>query len=359
MKKLCLVLCFILASYGSILSQTGTIKDVKPSGGYLFKNLPSSITWIAQGTKGAFRVTLWRNGVRIGLIAKNVTPTHGKRSIPWQVGTFIGGSAPLGTGYQIKVKEIGQPAAAMSKAAFEIRKMPSFQLKLPKMEQMLNIPLGALKYGSQVLINGENFGTNKGNILLYGNFPNSPLSFENVEWVSTSRVRGYVPQAANGSPNQTVTIKVKTAGNILSNGMTTGFIGRETKYLVWSDVGVLHCGDDANKNYCNDPQGYFQPHRVQETAMFGFHQNAWATIGDDEGHDIFQIILNNGWILKSMDIVIWEKSSSDEVLNGPHPPFPAGTTNWTPTIDWVASPFDHVRYQIKIVVEGPAGTHYK
>jgi hypothetical protein len=362
MKKLCMVICFTLTSFGLILSQAGTIKDVKPSGGKLTTRIPTKITWTAEGTRGTFKVTLWRNGMKVGTINDKVSAGNGPRSIPWQVGQYNGRFAPVGTGYQIKVKEVGQPATAMSKTTFEIGRMQTVQLKLPKMESMLNIPLGALKYGSEVLISGENFGASKGDILMYGSFPNSPLAFENVEWVSTSRVRGYVPQAANGRPNQTVTIKVKTAGNILSNGMTTGFIGRETKLVNYADVAVVQCGNDGNCNWCNDVMASdlcYIVKRHDEAAIRGVHRNSWGTVGDDVGDDIYQISLKNGWYFKEFHVLEWTKSSSDEVLTGPNPPLPVAKNDWTFTVHWKVSPNDRVRYQFKIVVEGPVGTHYK
>jgi hypothetical protein len=355
MKKVFSVLGVLLFLTGFTIP--GTIKDVTPSGGGVFINRMTSIQWTALGTTNPFKISLWKNGVRVGIIDEEVSAGNGTLSIPWRVGQYIGGTAQLGPGYRIKVKEKNKTTTGMSKDPFKIVRLPPATLKIkPMITGMFTDPLGALRVGSRLYINGALFGTKKGEILMYGNFPQSPVSLVDVNWISSKKVNGKVPLFnTTGLPDQTVEIRVKTAENVLSYSKNIGFEGRkEVKLLHLSDVVVVQCGDDANDNNCNRAAHY-----TGDLAISGFHRNATATIGDDIDDDIYQISLSNGWILKSMEIVEWHKSSGDEVLTGPSPAFPAGESNWTATIHWEVSPNDHVRYGIKITVEGPLGTHFK
>lgn len=56
--------------------------------------------------------------------------------------------------------------------------------------------------------------------------------------------------------------------------------------------------------------------------------------------------------------ILWSMVSG-EVLSGPSPSFPTGKSSWAAKIHWKVTPNDNVEYRIKIVVEGPIGTHYK
>jgi hypothetical protein len=354
MKKGFMVLCSLLFITGLVVAQT--IKNVTPSGGNIMTNSPVTIRWLALGTTNKFKVILLRNGVKVGVIQDDVSAGNGTRSIPWPAGQHIGGKASLGPGYRIKVKEKNKPTAGMSAHSFEIVQTPIIKMK-PTIQQMFTAPLGALKMGTQLFLKGAFFGTEKGDILMYGNFPQSPVSLVDVNWVSSKKVNGVVPVFnTTGLPDQEVEIRVKTADNMLSNARQISFVGRkEQKILQKSDVVVIQCGNDGNSNICNSLTQAMQP----GLAITGYHSNNWGAIGDDVGDDIFQISLKNGWVLESMKIVVWHKTSEDEVITGPNPPFPVGATNWTTAIHWVVSPADHVFYGIRIRVEGPLGTHYK
>ncbi|MCK4761027.1 MAG: hypothetical protein KAW12_02435 [Candidatus Aminicenantes bacterium] len=77
-----------------------------------------NITWTAYGLSGNIKITLWQNGVLIGVIANNVNPASGV--YPWTVGGYSGGFAPAGGGYTIKIKERGTAVADTGDAFFTL-----------------------------------------------------------------------------------------------------------------------------------------------------------------------------------------------------------------------------------------------
>lgn len=247
-----------------------------------------------------------------------------------------------------------------------IKQKPTFKppkgFMTPKIKIMLDDPLGAMKPGTKLILLGENFGTQKGKVIVKGNFPGGQFELINVNWVSTKSVNGFVPQSINGQPNQSVEVILVTAFNFKSDPWKMSFEGREEKVLN-SDVVGVNCGSDANDNICNkvvDCESEFLPGPFGgEYAISGYHNNVWGAVGDDVGNDVFSINLKNGWVFKSMQKTIWKKTSGDEVLSGPAPSFPAGQSSWAAIIHWKVTPNDYVMYKIKIIVEGPIGTNYK
>ena len=98
-----ILLFFILV--GSIYSQVLTIK--KPNGGENWRmNTWETITWVRSGFTGDVRLILFRNGVRIGFIVKNIGPEV--PSYGWFVGRLADGTTVVpGTGYKIRIKKQG------------------------------------------------------------------------------------------------------------------------------------------------------------------------------------------------------------------------------------------------------------
>ncbi|MEN8153488.1 MAG: hypothetical protein ABFR75_05645 [Acidobacteriota bacterium] len=104
MKRLSLLI-FVLLLIGSFaFSQSITVTS--PNGGEDWTQGSSkNITWTATGLTNDVKITLWKNGVLLGLIAKDIDPTSG--SYPWTVGPYIGGTAAADDDYKIKVREQG------------------------------------------------------------------------------------------------------------------------------------------------------------------------------------------------------------------------------------------------------------
>ena len=228
----------------------------------------------------------------------------------------------------------------------------------PVIELVLDEPAGALKPGTKVFLLGKHFGKKKGNIIVKGNFTDGQFGLDLIKWKSKKDVEGMVPWSMKGSPNQIVEVVLITSDNVESKPWKMKFEGRESKWLVMSDVMVLKCGDDDNFPVCNkiSPDGSIC---YNELALCGYHRNKRGAVGDDKGTDTYRIVLENGWKFEKMEIVKWLKTSENEELHGPTPAFPIGQSWWQANIRWKVTPADKVHYQIKIQVEGPIGTNYK
>jgi len=90
-----------------------------PNGGESWQlSTVHDITWNAAGLSANLKITLWKDGVLVGTVADSIAPALGSYS--WTVGNYIGGTTSAGTGYTIKIKEIGTVVSDASNASFTI-----------------------------------------------------------------------------------------------------------------------------------------------------------------------------------------------------------------------------------------------
>lgn len=98
-----------------------TIKGIRltsPNGGESWPlGFVRNITWDAPGITDTVKITLWKDGLKVGDVAW-VDPAPG--SYAWTVGQYDGGTASPGSGYMIKVKEILTNNSDFSDAPFTI-----------------------------------------------------------------------------------------------------------------------------------------------------------------------------------------------------------------------------------------------
>ena len=110
-------------------SQTPSITVTSPNGGEGWGlGSTQNITWNPSGLSSPVKITLWKDGGLIGTIAKNIAPSTSSYS--WIVGYYIGGTAATGTGYTIKIKEIGTAVADTSDTAFTISESPTPMIRV-------------------------------------------------------------------------------------------------------------------------------------------------------------------------------------------------------------------------------------
>lgn len=95
---------------------------LSPAGGeVLQQGAIRQINWQANKLKEDIKISLWKDGVRIGLISANVNPDVG--TFAWPVGAFVGGTAAPGSGYRIKLKEQKYSYSDLSDADFTIAEL--------------------------------------------------------------------------------------------------------------------------------------------------------------------------------------------------------------------------------------------
>jgi len=88
-------------------------------------------------------------------------------------------------------------------------------------------------------------------------------------------------------------------------------------------------------------------------------RNCWGTYGEDDGTDVYEISLQNGWTSQSRTVKI-HKSGNDtwDYVHGPTPDFSI-SPHWNPAFEWSVTSNDEVRYKVWITIAGPKGVPYK
>lgn len=101
------------------ISSNASITVTSPNGGEnLVRGTAHDIAWNSQNIVGPLKITLRKNGVVVGIIADNVDPSASPYS--WTVGSSSTGTADVGNGYTIKIKEKRVAVADVSDASFNL-----------------------------------------------------------------------------------------------------------------------------------------------------------------------------------------------------------------------------------------------
>ena len=88
-----------------------------PNGGEFWQiGSTRNITWVAKPISNNLRIVLFKNGVKVGNIVNSINPALG--TYAWTAGNYEGGTATVGAGYQIQIREIGTDAGDRSDATF-------------------------------------------------------------------------------------------------------------------------------------------------------------------------------------------------------------------------------------------------
>lgn len=82
-----------------------------PNGGETWpRKSTQAITWNAETLSGSLKITLLRNGAKVGVVAKGIDPASG--SYNWSVGKYGTNFAPAGTGYAVRIQSMANPAVS-------------------------------------------------------------------------------------------------------------------------------------------------------------------------------------------------------------------------------------------------------
>jgi len=104
---------------GIVLPPSASVTVTSPNG---MENWSSgstrSITWTTDDISGTVELQLFRNFALVGMIARDVPSSSG--SYAWTVGNYIGGIAPNGQGYRVRVRTSGGEYQDLSNCAFTI-----------------------------------------------------------------------------------------------------------------------------------------------------------------------------------------------------------------------------------------------
>ncbi len=90
-----------------------------PNGGENWRmGSTQNITWLTADVSNLLKITLWKDGTQLGVIADNIDPAL--ETYPWTAGNYSGGAVAPGAGYAVKIKEIGTTASDASNESFTI-----------------------------------------------------------------------------------------------------------------------------------------------------------------------------------------------------------------------------------------------
>jgi len=96
-----------------------SITVTSPNGGETWElGSTHEVAWNARGLSNNLKITLWQGDLNLGVIGYDIDPAAG--SFPWTVGQHNEGTASIGTGYKIKIKEIGTTVSDFSDLSFSI-----------------------------------------------------------------------------------------------------------------------------------------------------------------------------------------------------------------------------------------------
>jgi len=99
--------------------ETPSLTLKTPNGGESWQiGTTQNITWVTKTISNNLRIVLFKNGVKVGNIVNSIDPALGAYS--WTVGSYAGGTATAGTGYQVQIREIGTDAGDRSDANFNL-----------------------------------------------------------------------------------------------------------------------------------------------------------------------------------------------------------------------------------------------
>jgi|WetSurMetagenome_2_1015567.scaffolds.fasta_scaffold491679_2 hypothetical protein len=100
MRRMYLLVLLVALLLAPLAAQS--IKVSSPNGGESWPlNSTKNITWDADGWSGFVQISIWQNGIRIGLIATGVVSSKG--SFPWKIGQNGGIPTGVGSGYRIHI----------------------------------------------------------------------------------------------------------------------------------------------------------------------------------------------------------------------------------------------------------------
>lgn len=227
--------------------------------------------------------------------------------------------------------------------------------------------LGVIQPGGPVLVGGENFGNTPGRVRMIAEGGSQEFLLQNLEWYP-SGIGGKIPNVPGVGEAKNPRFLVETSAGRVSNEWGVNWIVA-LKVLPRDDVKVVSCGKDGKTNFCNGQffqiglpcgQGLITDAAPTPAGVTfsGRHDNCWGAVGDDEGTDVFEISLRNGWVLHELS---FEKSISgkDEGTVTAPSGFVPGATSWKPEIKWSVSPADEIAYWAFVVIRGPKGVPHK
>lgn len=214
-----------------------------------------------------------------------------------------------------------------------------------------------------IVVFGEKFGSQQGQILLQGDFGTVQLT--PGEWGGDGKfAAGTLPEGICGVNDHEASIVIVTASGWHSDPWPVNFTAaRSVAVVPRGDVQVLACSTDSNKDCCNnqcdpDDDEWFSAGCTLFPSICGTHYNVWAAIGNDAGQDRFRVDLNDGaWRIEGWDFAV-DVNPSEGWASLVYPDaYQEKVGDFV--VDWMVTPNDHLAYDVTVHMSGPCGTSHK
>ena len=207
-------------------------------------------------------------------------------------------------------------------------------------------PFSVIQPGGGVIVQGEHFQGNPGQLLLLLSASGTQLALGNLQWGDTFAA-GIIPMIT-GVPDQPALLQVVTQDGKASNQWPVQFTAtRAVVRLPGTALTPVACGSGGD-DFCyigsdTDPFTVAGGHAMS----VGFYSAS--------GTDVYNCSLANGWVF---DHYQW--GTEDGIQGGPfgQAPDPIGQAEFTLAISWFFDVFGSSSYDIALFVVGPAGVPF-
>ncbi|MCA9473645.1 MAG: hypothetical protein MRJ96_08675 [Nitrospirales bacterium] len=247
---------------------------------------------------------------------------------------------------------------------------------IPKIQGIFTSPkFGAITPGGNLYLKGKQFGKSKGTLVLsvknrFDKVQKYPLTVES--W-SDTKIKAKIPSRISEIPDHNASFVLKTSQGISHKAWTVNFYAtRKIHVLKRNDavVRVKTCSRGADHNNCNgasySDQGactFSHPHLRTDATYTIMHLNCDAVIDWDDGTDILEVKLKNGWVIDKIDISGGGSSPSEKLRLPTQEELKRSTYDtsvWRQNVSWEVSPGkDYVLYSFWVKIKGPEGVPYK
>ena len=263
---------------------------------------------------------------------------------------------------------------------FRAQRAPTRNLRrLPRIKGIFTAPrFGAISPDGRLYIKGTGFGNSKGQIRLQvKNIANKIKTYYlTVNNWSDTKIKATMPGNISGVKDTKSSFILRTAKGLRSTARTVNFYAaRQTTQLKHGEnVYLKYCSNGANVNLClgfdnsDKDHCFYNPIVRKDATISAYHKNCDDVIDWDDGSDVYEIKLKNGWVFDKIDMSGGGNTSSNSGPQG-FVTLPTqlelkrsaiGTSTWTQTIPWKISPGkDYVHYHFWVKIKGPKGVPYK
>ncbi len=206
---------------------------------------PFNITWTTSGIgAGNFDVTLWRQGILRGVIAKGLP--HTQKEFNWTVGALEGGQyAPALSGYTIQVCLQGQGVKDSNDTAFAI-----------------------LPTTSEHLVKRASLGAPKGTVLQQAASAQRPDL-----WIERIEIGQVVSSRSRGNQSNTRSDVIRP-GDTIFFSVYVGSKGGEAETWYATIAGMYYLGVEPSRAHCLEPWTH-QDGYVTDTMRVGSSPFYW------------------------------------------------------------------------------------